>query len=134
MAYYALEVLLNGESKIVNENGYLFYTHGETNYLLGYTGASTELTLPANYNGENYEIYKYSFYYKDKITKVTIPDSVTSIGYSAFGYCTNLTSIKYRGTETQWNAISKSSNWNKYYSNGVYYTISCTITYNYTGE
>ena len=35
-----------------------------------------------------------------------------------------LTSIKYRGTEEQWNAISKGSMWD--YEIGAY-----TITYNY---
>ena len=38
-----------------------------------------------------------------------------------------LTSIKYRGTEAQWNAISKGSNWNSYIG-------SYKITYNYEGE
>ncbi|MBQ4136450.1 MAG: leucine-rich repeat domain-containing protein, partial [Clostridia bacterium] len=150
VARCALEVH-DGESKIVNKNGYLFYTVDGVIYLVNYVGNDTELTLPENYNGENYEIYKYLFYDNDKITKVTIPDSVTSIGerafckcsdltsvtigngvtsigYFAFYNCISLTSIKYRGTGTQWNAISKGSDWNKYYSNGSYYTISCTIT------
>ena len=55
------------------------------------------------------------------------PKKGTSIGYSAFYNCTNLTSIKYRGTKEQWNAISKSSSWD--YNTGNY-----TITYNYTGK
>ena len=89
---YALEVH-NGDSKIVNKDGYLFYTYGDVNYLVNYIGTDTELTLPANYNGENYEIYKYLFYNNDKITKVIIPDNVTSIGTYAFYNCDSLTSI-----------------------------------------
>ena len=61
------------------------------------------------------------------LMSVTIPDSVTSIGYSAFYGCTSLTSIKYCGTTTQWNAISKGTNWN--YRTGQY-----AMTYNYTGN
>ena len=61
------------------------------------------------------------------ITDVLIPDSVTSIGSSAFRYCTSLTSIKYRGTEAQWNAITKGDSWD--YETGNY-----TITYNYEGD
>ena len=44
-----------------------------------------------------------------------------------FFFCEHLTSIKYRGTEEQWDAIAKGSYW--YPSTNKY-----TITYNYTGE
>ena len=54
-------------------------------------------------------------------------NSVTSIGDFAFSGCESLISIKYRGTEAQWNTISKGGNWNSE-------TGSYTITYNYTGE
>jgi len=89
---YALEVH-NGDSEIVNKDGYLFYTYDGTNYLLGYANNDTELTLPENYNGQNYEIYKYAFY-NNTITSVTIGNSVTSIGEFAFGRCTSLTGIE----------------------------------------
>lgn len=49
------------------------------------------------------------------LTSITIPNSVTSIGEYAFYNCSSLSDIYYRGTESQWNAISKSSNW----SNGI---------------
>ena len=61
------------------------------------------------------------------LTSVVIPDSVTSIDSYAFYGCSSLRSIKYRGTQSQWNAISKGSFWN--YNTGNY-----TITYNYKGE
>ena len=40
------------------------------------------------------------------ITEVTIPNSVKTIGLSAFNQCTKLTTVNFRGTEAQWNAIS----------------------------
>ena len=86
VAYYAKEVH-NGTSKIVNKNGYLFYTYDDFNYLLGYIGEDVKLTLPDNYNGESYEIYNYAFYQHSELQIVTIPNSVTSIGESAFFDC-----------------------------------------------
>ena len=65
-------------------------------------------------------------------TEIIIPPIInsyaaTSIGSYAFKDCTGLTSIKYRGSEADWNKISKDSKWD-------YYTGNYTITYNYTGE
>jgi hypothetical protein len=60
-------------------------------------------------------------------TSVTIPNSVTSLGWYVFCDCNSLASIKYCGTEEQWNAIPKGVEWD--YNTGDY-----TITYNYTGE
>ena len=68
-----------------------------------------------------------------RLTSVVIGDSVTSIGDEAFQHCKSLTSIKYRGTQSQWNAISKGNRWDEYYDNG-YKKLNYTITYNYTGE
>ena len=94
VGYYALEVH-KGESKILNKDGYLFYTVDGVNYLLGYTGTDTALILPSEYNGEGYEIYKYAFYNGTGLTSITIPNCVTKLGYSAFCNCTELTEIKF---------------------------------------
>lgn len=99
VAYYALEVH-TGESKTVNKSDYLFYTHNGTNYLLGYVGTATELTLPDSYNGEKYEIYDYAFYDCNNLMSVIIPDSVTSIGENVFRDCKNLMSITIPGSVT----------------------------------
>ena len=71
-------------------------------------------------------IGNYAFEGCTSLASVTMPDSVTYIGDRAFYSCTNLTTINYRGTEEQWNAISKVSYWN--YNTGNY-----TIVYNYNG-
>ena len=93
VAYYALNVKDGGTSYIINQNGYLFYTNDVENYLLGYVGTDTDLVLPDNYNGSNYEICKYAFYNCSGLTTITIPDSVTSIGEWAFNNCSGLTSV-----------------------------------------
>jgi hypothetical protein len=92
VAYNAIEVH-KGSTKIVSQYGYLFYPYEGKNYLFMYTGNDTELILPENYNGEEYQIYPYSFYFRDSITCVTVPSSVTEIGDKAFYGCMSLTSI-----------------------------------------
>ena len=100
VAYYAIEVHM-GESKIVNVGDYLFYTCGGVNYLFGYVGDDTALTLPESYNGESYEIYQYAFYYRYDITSVVIPNSVTTIGEYAFYDCDSLTSVTIPDSVTE---------------------------------
>ena len=71
------------------------------------------------------EIQGQSFHYCAGLTSITIPNSVTSIGGSAFRGCSGLTSITFQGTEEQWNAIAKGSDWDGDTGN---YTV------HYTGE
>ena len=61
------------------------------------------------------------------LTSVVIGDSVTKIGGWAFYDCSGLKNIYYKGTQAQWNSISKGYEWD--FNTGSY-----TITYNYTGE
>ncbi len=60
------------------------------------------------------------------LTSVVIGDSVTSIGNYAFYGCNRLTNIYYRGTEEQWESITKDYAW-------VSNICNYTITYNYAG-
>lgn len=94
VGYYASVVKNTGDSEVVEQDGYLFYTSGGVNYLLGYVGKETELILPEDYNGDNYVIGDYAFYFCDRIVSVVIPDSVTSIGKNAFSACSTLISVK----------------------------------------
>ena len=94
VAYYAMEVH-NSESKLVNLDGYVFYPYNGVNYLVSYTGTDTDLVLPANYNGQNYEIYKYAFYGNNNITSITIPETVYKIHQYAFGEMKNLQRVTF---------------------------------------
>ena len=98
-------------------------TVGIGDYAFCYCSRLTSITIPEGVTS----IGSGAFYDCSRLTSITIPDSVTSIGSGAFAYCSRLTSINYRGTEEQWDAITKGSYWS--YNTGNY-----TINYNYTGE
>ena len=89
VGYYA-DRIINVDECI---DGYAFKTTGGVHYLTGYIGDDTELTLPDNYHGENYQIGESAFYKCESLTAITIPESVTSIGDDAFYYCLSLTAI-----------------------------------------
>ncbi len=89
------------EASILETVGdYVFMTFEGKYYLVDYVGNDTEITLPDSYNDNNYEIYQHAFYNRDDITKVTIPNGVTSIGSYAFYHCDSLVSIEIPSTVT----------------------------------
>ena len=64
-----------------------------------YTGSDTEITIPGNINGKVVnEIGTYAFWMDDNITKVVIPEGVTTIGDDAFRGDDNLASITFPST------------------------------------
>lgn len=70
---------------------------------------SIEIPESNNTKDEMFIHHSTSFYYN--LVSVKIPESFTSIGRSAFQNCKSLKTINFKGTEDQWNAISKSSSW-----------------------
>lgn len=46
------------------------------------------------------------------LESVTLPNTLTSIGAYFFYNCKNLANIYYKGTEEQWNSITKGGSWN----------------------
>ena len=59
-----------------------------------------------------------------KLTSVIIPSNVTNIDRSAFVDCSSLTDIYFTGTESEWNAITKGTDWDSG-------TPSYTVHFNY---
>ena len=98
VAYYADDVYNAPNGSI--EGDFIFGKPNDVNTLLYYLGNATELTLPADYKGENYAIGTNVFKDNTTITSISIPNSVTSIGKYAFYGCTCLTSISIPNSVT----------------------------------
>ena len=80
-------------TKIANENGYLFYTFNDINYLVGYVGTDKELILPQSYKNADYKIDDYAFYMRADLKSITMISGITAIGTSAFRNCLSLSRI-----------------------------------------
>lgn len=87
----ALSVKTSGETDLVGVNGFIFFTAEDKNYLVGYEGTDKDIVLPESYNGGNYEVYKYAFYYAT-LGSVTVNGGVTSFGEMSF-YGSSMTSL-----------------------------------------
>ena len=84
------------ENSGTTENGleYLIYTDVDCIAITGYSGSEKNVEIPASINGLPVEsIETGAFSNCAKLTSITIPDSVTYIGFDAFSGCTGLTSI-----------------------------------------
>ena len=129
----ALAIMLAscGSASTTNENpqGLDFYLQDDGTYAveIGHAKLLSKIEIPATYNGKTVTKIISPIELNDTLVEIVIPDSVTSISHRAFNGCSSLKSIKYRGTESQWQEISKGVNWHP--ETGEY-----TITYNFTGK
>lgn len=74
------------------------------------TGVALE--IPREYEGKPVTAIKdEAFLQNDEITSVIIPNTVISIGDEAFAKCTSLTTVEYKGTMEEWDAVSKGERW-----------------------
>lgn len=98
VAYYSLVIKDSGVSSIdyKDDGDYGFLTVGSGGdaviYLVDYVGTERHLTLPPDYNGNQYAIADYFCHSSDMISLV-ISDGVTSIGKHAFRECQELISL-----------------------------------------
>ena len=92
IGFYAKNIYTptSGESKLlIDDNGYVLYRDDNEIILMYYNGMETDLVLPEDIT----QIYKHAFYGRRDIKTITIPNSVTSIGDSAFDGCSSLTDV-----------------------------------------
>ena len=92
-------VLLTAASAETGTDGLQYSYHTDnTATVSGYTGAATELVIPAEVTHED-KTYKvtaiggYAFLGNSTLTSVTIPEGVTTIEHYAFCDCTSLTKV-----------------------------------------
>ena len=121
IAKYADQVINAPNGSIVKD--FLFSKAYNGNTLVRYLGTSTKLTLPQNFNGENYIIGSSAYEGCWDLTSVTIPNSVTEIRDNAFKDCTGLTKITIPNSVTK---IGESAFYNCYSSKSV--TIGSSVT------
>ena len=76
----------SGESRIVKEGDYYFYAEKGNNALLSYTGTEVDLTLPADFRTEPYDIHSGAFCEGSLVERLVIPEGVSSIGEFSFFY------------------------------------------------
>jgi hypothetical protein len=70
-----------------------FTTNNITMTITAYTGTNDDVVIPSMIEGLPVGTIGAVAFSRRSITSVTIPDSVTSIGWNAFEFCTNLPSI-----------------------------------------
>lgn len=129
-----LPVNYNGQKYVIND--YAFYNCSKlTSVTIGNSVTSigdsafygctslTSVTIPDSVTN----IGDSAFSGCSSLENITIGDGVTSIGDYAFSTCISLKTINYKGTESQWNSITKGNNWNN--NTGKY-----TLNYNYVKE
>ena len=91
VGYYAQHIISDETRTYIKYIGdFIFYDDGNNVYLIKYVGNNADVVLPRYDRVNTYEIYQYTFMYRDKITKVTIPNCVTAIGNNSFYNCTSL--------------------------------------------
>ena len=97
VGFYAF-VIHKGETQIKKERDFNFITAEGKTYLLGYTGTSSNISLPATLGGASYYIHSCAFYGME-IDTLTFPTSgVTGIGYRAFAYTQIRDAVTIPGT------------------------------------
>jgi hypothetical protein len=84
------------------------------------SNASSAQTI--NIQEDTIEISPNAFANRFDIKTIVIPGSVTLIGSGAFRGCASLSSIFYRGRKSEWEEVTKDSQWDHGTGN---YTVYC---------
>ena len=97
-----LTATFSGGVLTFNGSGAMYDFNGEETPWKGIRSSITKVVIPEGVT----TIGKAAFYLCFNLTEVTIPSSVTVIGSSAFSACMALKTVKYGGLRAQWNDVS----------------------------
>lgn len=90
---YAEENGFTFKSNVLESDGFQYKIVDNKVKITGYTGMKTDVTIPSKLDGKDVtEIGAYAFYNTD-IERVTIPDSVTTLGEWSFDWCASLKTV-----------------------------------------
>ena len=97
VAYYAEVVHTSHDepSRVSQQGEYIVYSDAQNGLYktFVYLGDDTEVVLPDNINGQDYELGDYLFYERAEIKSIVIPESVTAVGSHTFYGCSGITTI-----------------------------------------
>ncbi|MEE1280888.1 MAG: leucine-rich repeat protein [Acutalibacteraceae bacterium] len=95
MAGATEESSVNSEDTVKTSGNYEYRLLDDgTAEITKYIGNETNITIPSSIDGYKVTSLGYASFQTSNPVSVTIPDTVTTIGYIAFKYCTNLIDIK----------------------------------------
>ena len=112
-----------------NPQGLQFFMQDDGTYIVSCGGARylSNIVIPATYKGGAVVgLDRQAFSSCTTLKTITLPSSLTSIGWHAFVGCSSLTSINFEGTVQQWNAIKKDNSANGWDHLSDNYIIYCT--------
>lgn len=101
VGYYAANIRTSVDDQTIlltDKDGFITTYINDTNYIIGYKGNESNITLPLSYKNiygetvEEYYIYKYAFAGNENITNCIFNTNICGIGHAAFYNNTNLIS------------------------------------------
>ena len=83
-----------GESRLVNQNGLLFFdgANGEA-YLMTYLGENEILVLPDDFDGKEYSVWKSAFAYNEALRSITFSKGVKEIYEKVIAFSENVSEL-----------------------------------------
>ena len=87
------DIQKSADRNVLAEGDWTYILSGDRAELEGYSGSLQSLQIPSGIGGFPVGSIARSAFYNKTFTDITVPDTVTAIGASAFSWCSELTSI-----------------------------------------